>query len=180
MTRICCLSLAGLAAAGCVDVKGSLVVPAGTAADSAEQVMYGVRAPITQSGVRRGELVADSMYVFENQTRFDFFHGHVDFFMANGAPNGRMRGDRGRYSLQTEVLEGWGNVVVATTNGNSLSSPHIVYDQRQDRITSDTNFVFVHNGSTYTGSRGLETDSRMTRYNCFGVCTATGPVMIPK
>jgi len=42
-----------------------------TMADSAEQVMVGVRMLLTDRGVQRGELFADTAYVFDDQTRFE-------------------------------------------------------------------------------------------------------------
>jgi LPS export ABC transporter protein LptC len=143
--------------------------------------MYDVRAPITDNGVRRGELVADSMYVFNNQTKFHFFNGVIDFNTPTGAPNGRMRGQRGVYDMQTQRLEGWGSVVVTSVTGDSMRSPHLVYEQRIDRITSDTTFVLVSRGrGQRLSGKGLETNSKLAPYKCLGLCGWTGAVEIPK
>ncbi len=173
------MAMTATLAAACSQANGPAIVKTGTEADSAEQVMYGVRAPITESGVRRGVLTADSMYVFNDQTRFDFFQGTVDFNTATGAPNGTMTGNKGRYDSRTEILEGWGNVVVTTTEGNMLKSPHVIYDQRKNLVTSDTSYTLVTKGKTLTGF-GLTADSHFNDYQCARLCSATGQVVIPK
>src|SRR3954471_5566768 len=123
-----------LFAAACGTGKGTQVkARAETFADSADQVFYGVTAPLESDGIKRGTLFADTMYVMNDQTRFDFLVGHVDFNTATGLPDGSLRADRGRYDRRQQQLEGWGNVVVKSADGRTLKSPHIVFNQAQDK-----------------------------------------------
>ena len=109
--------------AACTDPRGAPVrTGAMTFADSADQVFYGVQAPFETNGVKRGTLFADTLYVLNESTRFDFKVGHVDFNTETGLPNGSMKADRGRYDQRTQILEGWGHVVVKTVDGRSLKS----------------------------------------------------------
>jgi LPS export ABC transporter protein LptC len=170
--------LVGVAA--CSKIQGPQVTAADTKADSAEQVMYGVRAPITDKGVRRGELIADTMYVYNDQTRFDFINGRAEFNTTTGAPNGTMRADRGRYDTRGQILEGWGNVVVTSVDGRTLKSPHVVYEQSRNEIRSDTTYTLTAGEGRVLSGIGLTADSKFTRYACARSCKASGNVTIPK
>src|SRR5919107_1220181 len=88
------LFLASALIAACSSNKGTQVRAGGeTFADSADQVFYGVEAPLETGGVKRGTLFADTMYVMNDQTRFDFLNGRSDFNTPTGVPDGPMRAD---------------------------------------------------------------------------------------
>lgn len=174
------LALSLALASACSTNKGTQVKASGaTFADSADQVFYGVDAPLESGGIKRGTLYADTMYVMNDQSRFDFLNGRTDFNTPLGVPDGSMRADRGRYDRRMQTLEGWGNVVVKSADGRSLKSPHIVFNQTQDRIWSDTTFEYVAEGQTHTG-KGFETNMKMTRRSCTANCVSRGNVAIPK
>lgn len=164
--------------AGCRETK---LPPVGAAspADSAEQVAYGVRTLLTANGVQRGELVADTMYIFNDQTKFDFRNARVNFNTELGAPNGTMRADRGVYDTRTQVLEGFGNVVVTTTDGKRLTSPHLNFNQLANEVSSDTTFDLRAGDRTQSGT-GFKADPNLTRFSCLRACRATGVVTIPE
>ena len=166
--------------AACTNNKGTQVKAGGeTFADSADQVFYGVEAPLESGGVKRGTLFADTMYVMNDQTRFDFRSGHVEFNTVTGVPDGSMRANRGRYDRRQQILEGWGNVIVKSADGRTLKTPHLVFNQAQDKIWSDTTFEFTEPGRVSTG-KGFETNTKMTRRSCKADCKASGGVAIPK
>lgn len=169
-----------LLAAACSTNKGTQVkARAETFADSADQVFYGVTAPLESDGIKRGTLFADTMYVMNDQTRFDFLVGHVDFNTTTGVPDGTMKADRGRFDRRMQQLEGWGNVVVKSADGRMLKSPHVVFNQAQDRIWSDTTFEYTDGDRVSTG-KGFETNSKMTRRSCKANCVSRGNLAIPK
>ena len=171
---ICTLAMA--VANACSTNKGTQVKASGeTFADSADQVFYGVTAPLESDGIKRGTLFADTMYVMNDQTRFDFLKGHVEFNTPTGVPDGTMRADRGRYDRRQQTLEGWGNVVVKSADGKTLKSPHIVFNQIQDKIWSDTTYEFTEGDRINTG-KGFETNTKLTRKVCKADCKARGNV----
>ena len=164
----------------CTTNKGTQVkASAETFADSADQVFYGVTAPLESDGVKRGTLVAKTMYVMNDQTRFDFIDGKVDFNTKLGVPDGWMRADRGRFDRRLQQLEGWGNVVVNSADGRVLKSPHIVFNQQQDRIWSDSTFEYVAEGQVHRGL-GFETNTKLTKQKCLAKCVVQANVAIPK
>ena len=146
--------------------------------DSAEQIGYGVRTLLTSKGVQRGELLADTMYIYNDQTKFDFRNAKLNFNKETGAPNGTMRADRGIYDLRSQVLEGFGNVVITTTDGRTLKSPQLKFNQYANEVSSDTTFEMVAADRTQSGI-GFRADPNLTRFSCLRRCVTTGSVNIP-
>jgi LPS export ABC transporter protein LptC len=177
--RFALLAAIGIAGGvgACKDTKQP---PVGIAspADTAEQIGFGVRTLLTGNGVQRGELLADTMYVFNDQTKFDFRNARVKFNTETGMPNGTMRADRGIYDTRTQILEGFGNVVVTTLDGKRLTSPHLKFNQLANEVSSDTTFQMVAGSRTQSGV-GFKTDPNLSRFTCFRACRTTGTVVLP-
>src|SRR5882672_11209790 len=89
----------------CADTKTPPVVSGPSVADSADQVLFGVKTMLTTRGIQRGELTADTAYVLDDQTRFDLRNAHAKFTTESGLPQGTMEGNRAVYSQRTQVLE---------------------------------------------------------------------------
>src|SRR5829696_7161275 len=97
-----------VAAVGCWKQSHAPPVKRGhTMADSAEQVMLGVRALLTDRGVQRGEMFADTAYVFDDQRRFELRKVRATFNTSTGTKDGVMSADRGTYSTTEQRLEGF-------------------------------------------------------------------------
>jgi LPS export ABC transporter protein LptC len=167
-------------AAGVDACKESTPPPVGRQGpvDSAEQVGFGVRTLLTGNGVQRGELQADTMFVFNDQTKFDFRNARVKFNTETGAPNGTMRADRGIYDTRTQILEGFGNVVVTTLDGKKLTSPHLKFNQMANEVSSDTSFVLTAGDKEQSGI-GFTADPNLTRFKCLKFCGAKGAITLP-
>lgn len=146
--------------------------------DTAEQVGFGVRTLLTGNGVQRGELQADTMFVYNDQTKFDFRNARVKFNTETGAPNGTMRADRGIYDTRTQILEGFGNVVVTTLDGKRLTSPHLKFNQLANEVNSDTSFVLKAADREQRGV-GFTADPNLTHFRCLKMCGGTAPITLP-
>lgn len=165
MRRMLGLIVIGVAAIGACSNKGTTPpVKSGHAslADSAEQVMQGVHYVLTSGGVQRGELFADSAYIFDDNTRYILTNPRTTFNTAEGVKNGTMKSDRGRYNLRQQVLEGFGHVVITNTEGKKLTSPYVKYNQALNEVSSDTSFTFVQNRDTLSGI-GFKADPQLQR-----------------
>lgn len=172
------LAAAALVLAACTRTKAPPVVHTPTLADSAQQVMYGVSMMLTTRGVQRGQLFADTAFVFNDQTRFIFRNARVNFNTTLGVPNGTMRGDRAVYDTRTQILEGFGNVVITTNDGKRLTAPQLRYNQIANQVSSDSAFVMVDKDRTQKGI-GFDSDPNLTRFSCHKMCGGSAPVMIP-
>ena len=183
MTSVACVrrirvAIAAVWAAGaCKDVKQP---PVGVQSpvDTAEQVGFGVRTLLTGNGVQKGELQADTMFVFNDQTKFDFRNARVKFNTETGAPNGTMRADRGIYDTRTQILEGFGNVVVTTLDGKKLTSPHLKFNQLANEIASDTTFQLKAGDREQRGI-GFTADPNLTHFRCLRACGGSAPITLP-
>lgn len=153
-------------------------VSTNTLADSADQVMYDVRSVITNSGVQRGELFADTAYVFDDNRRFEFRVVKVEFNKATGVKDGVMKAKRGRYDIGNGVLEGFGDVEIVTTDGRKITSPHLRYDQARNLVSSDSAFVMSEGGRVQRGV-GFEADPQLNRFVCKSRCGGSAPVALP-
>jgi LPS export ABC transporter protein LptC len=169
-------AIVGVTLFGCQQGTKPPVVGEPALADSAEQVISDGRSILTESGVKRGELFADTIFVFEGQTRFALRKVRATFNTDVGAPNGTLRGDRGTYDLRTHTLEGFGNVVVTSTKGERLSSNHLRYAQLRNEISSDSAYTLVRGSETQRGI-GFTSDPNLNRFRCKSSCG--GEALVP-
>ena len=147
-------------------------------ADSAEQVMLNVRSLLTARGVQRGEMFADSAYVFDENTRFELRKVRATFNTTTGVKDGTMSADRGRYNLRQQILEGFGNVVITTNDGKRLTSPQLRYNQAANEVSSDTSFTLVEPGRTLSGV-GFRSDPQLTRVQVLKGARGQGSFTLP-
>jgi LPS export ABC transporter protein LptC len=154
-------------AAACKSPPVPAVAAAATLPDSAEQVMFKLRHVLTNAGVRRANLVADTAYFYEEGNRVELRTVRIVFFGAAGDSSSVLTGRSGRLDVRQKRVEGRGNVVVSSVDGKRLASPHLVYDQFTNQITSDTNFTFTEPGRTLTGV-GLRTDPQLRNVQVLG------------
>ena len=136
--------------------------PRASLADSADQVMMVVRYGLTDAGVRRGELLADTTYSFDDNSRYEFRGVRVDFNTPQGVKNGTLTAKRGTYNTRFGLLEAFGDVRVVTQDGKKLTSPQLRYNQQTNEISTDSAFVF-DDGKMVQRGIGMKTDPNLTR-----------------
>lgn len=168
-------AVALVAAASCRKTTQPPVAGEASLADSAEQIMLDVHSVLTNSGVKRGDLYADTVFVFNDQTRFVMRRVRATFNTETGAPNGTLVGDRGTYDLRSQVLEGFGNVVVTNTEGNRLESNHLKYTQAVNQVTSDSAFTLTKGKDVQQGV-GFISDPNITRFQCLRACRGSATI----
>jgi LPS export ABC transporter protein LptC len=163
-TRVAAIS-AALVLAACGDDKAQppVVGPRASLADSADQVMFKVRYNLADAGVRRGELLADTTYSFDDNSRYEFRVVKVDFNTPQGVKNGTLTAKRGTYNTRFGLLEAFGDVRVVTQDGRKLSSPQLRYNQQSNEITTDSAFVFEDGKGAVQRGIGMKTDPNLTR-----------------
>lgn len=163
----------------CSNAKQPPVGAGPTVADSADQVLTGVQYILTTKGVQRGELNADTAFVLDDQTRFDFRRAHVNFKTETGAPQGTMEANRGVFNQRTQILEGWGDVVVKTVDGRTLKSPHVTFNQVTHQISSDTTYTLLRGKDTQTGV-GFTSDQAFVKFSCKAQCKGNTSLFLPE
>ena len=137
--------------------------------DSADQVAFDVRMSMTHTGVKRGDLFADTMYVLDSQNRFLLRKVRANFNTELGVPNGNLKGDRGTYDTRTKVLEGLGNVVIVSTKGERLTSQQVRFTEATNQVSSDSAYRLVKQDEIQTGV-GFTSDPNLKVFKCKSQC----------
>jgi LPS export ABC transporter protein LptC len=143
-------------------------------ADSADYVWLGVRHFLVNSGVKQGELTADTGYMLDNGNRLEF-RGSIRIVVLDslGVPSATLTSDAARYDIARKLMEARGNVIATTTDGRRLDTQHLVFDQMLNRIRSDSAFVLDEPNQRVTGSR-FTSDPQMKLMTCEGGCSYVG------
>jgi LPS export ABC transporter protein LptC len=171
--------VAALAAAlaACQGSKQPPVATQGTLADSADQVMFGAKSVLTDRGLLRAELVADTAYFFDNNTRIELRDVHLTFFSATGAKNAVLTSREGTYRPSTGFMEARGNVVVVAEDGRTLRSPQLRFKQAENQIESDSAFTLVEAGGRSVQGIGFRSDPNMNSVRILKQTGGTGGVL---
>lgn len=127
-------------------------------ADSADQIMFGVRLDVTDAGVRRSAVRADTAYMYGDNTRTEMRQVHATFFTPTGTQDGVLTALQGTYDTRLGNMEARGNVVVTATDGRKLESPHLKYDPARNEISSDSSFVVTETTGRQTSGIGFTSD----------------------
>ena len=180
----CALGLVG--ALACSQKKQPPVAAHSPLADSADQVMYGARFNLTDKGLQRANLVADTAYFFEDNTRIELEKVHTTFFTATGAKNAVLTSERGRYNNRTNNMVARKNVVVVSEDGRRLTTPELNYNQQTNEISSDSAFVMTEPNRRVEGI-GFRSDPDMKNIRILkgasgiarGVSTQPAPATAP-
>ncbi len=174
MRHLTFASLLGIALlTGCQKDKGPAVRRVATTADSADQVMFGLTTILTDRGVQRAELIADTAYWFDDNTRADMRVIKTTFFDKDGARNGVLTALRGSFNTRSNVMEARRNVVIIGVDGKTLTSPMVRFEQFRNMIVSDSPFVLVEGEHRLEGI-GFESDPQMLNVKIRQLSRGTG------
>lgn len=172
--------VAVLTIAGACSSKPQPPVAAGASpADSADQVFIGMKTVMTTDGVQRATLIADTAFVLDDQTRFDLRRPHVTFTTETGAPQGTMEANKGMYNTRMQTLEGWGDVYIRMVDGRTLKSPHVIYNQMNHTVSSDTTYTITRGNDVQSGI-GFTADQSFFPFTCLRACKGATSVKVPE
>jgi LPS export ABC transporter protein LptC len=149
-----------VSALGCSTKKQPPVATHSPLADSADQVMYGARFNLTDKGLQRAQLQADTAYFFEDNTRIELEPVHTTFFTATGAKDAVLTSQRGTYNSRTTNMVARKNVVVVSEDGRRLTTQELIYNQQLNQISSDSAFVMTEPNRRLEGI-GFRSDPNM-------------------
>jgi len=147
MRRILRAGLLGLLAPGAwllSSCKSSTPVTATQAVlDSADQVLLGMSHYVTELGVLRARVRADTAYFFSNSQRAELRDVHVTFYDITGRPTSTLTSKEGTHNWRTGDMEARGNVVVVRDkDGGTMRTEVMYYNQVKNEVSSDKAFVF--------------------------------------
>ena len=164
---------------GCDDKAQPPVAGARSLADSADQVMYRARFNLTDNGLSRAELTADSAFFFDENTRVELQKVATTFYTTSGARDAYLTSRRGTYNSRRGDMVARGNVIVVNEEGRRLVTPELKYDQALNQISSDSAFVMTEPGRSVSGV-GFRSDPNMQNVRILKTKSGTtGVVTLP-
>lgn len=143
-------------------------------ADSADQIIFGQRTLITDRGLSRAEILADTSFFFDENTRIVMRKVNGTFFNSAGMKDAILTSEEGLYNSRFGVLEARGNVVITSLDGRRLTSPMVHFDQRINQMMSDTTFVLTEPNGREIRGIGFKSDPDMTNIKIDRVISAKG------
>jgi LPS export ABC transporter protein LptC len=135
------LALTVLAIVSCEDtgVRPTTTVQA---SDSADQVLEGFSHYVTNDGVRRSRVEADTAFYYEPTQVTELKHIKVVFFDIKGEEGSTLTAQRGTYRWQDGSMEATGNVLVVSPDGRRLTTESLRYESNSNQIMTDKQFSF--------------------------------------
>ncbi len=112
------------------------------AADTADQVLFGMVHVVTTDGVVRARVRADTAFFYGATQRAELRHVTVTFYELTGAQTSTLTAQEGTYHWRTGDMEGRHDVLVVTTDGRRLTTDVLRFSQGRNQVTSDRPFVF--------------------------------------
>lgn len=126
--------------------------------DSADQVLIGMTHYVTETGLQRARVRADTAYFFSTTQSAEMRRVHITFYDVIGAETSTLTAREGTYHWRTGDMEGRGNVVVVTKDKRTLKSEVMRYSQARNEVSSDRAFVFDAPGGQHIQGAGFTSD----------------------
>ncbi|HMI42426.1 MAG TPA: LPS export ABC transporter periplasmic protein LptC [Gemmatimonadaceae bacterium] len=160
MRTVLVVAFLGAVSVACSPKKQPPVAAHSPLADSADQVIYGLRFRLTDEGLSRAQLHADTAYFFDDNTRIEMEPVNTTFFTTTGAKDAVLTSKRGTYNSRTSNMIARKNVVVVSEDGRRLTTEELKYNQQKNEISSDSAFVMTEPNRRLEGI-GFRSDPNM-------------------
>ena len=161
--RLCVGASVALAAWGCGEKRPDATAAVEAVADTADQVFFGLYQYVTEMGVRKAYLEADTAFLYENTGKADLRKVRVTFFGPQGDTSSVVTGLLGSYDSRTGKMEARDDVVVHLSNGGVLNTSVLRYDQAKNEVSTDQHYTYVAPGQNMEG-QGFTTDPALSMF----------------
>jgi LPS export ABC transporter protein LptC len=169
------------AVVACGDSQGPPVTQQSLLPDSAEQMGFGVNFNLTDDGVRKAAVRADTLLMYEQGTREELRIVTARFFTPEGEQQAVLTSNEASHSNRLGTMEARGNVLVVANDGKRLESPHLKYDPNRNEIASDSAFTLTEQDGRVTKGVGFVSNPDMTNMRILAGAQMTGTqVKIPR
>jgi LPS export ABC transporter protein LptC len=152
--------LAASVSLACTNKKQPPVEAHSPLADSADQVMYPARFNLTDQGLQRAHVDADTAYFFDDNNRMELQGVHATFYTITGAKDAVLTSRHGTTNTRTNNMIARKDVVVVSEDGRRLTTPELIYNQQKKEISSDSAFVMTEPNRRLEGV-GFRSDPNM-------------------
>jgi LPS export ABC transporter protein LptC len=173
--------LTAAAFAACQDVQEPGTAQAAPLPDSADQMLMGITTVLTDGGVRRADLKADTALMYDNSTRTELRKVDAVFYTATGTKDATLTSREGTYNMRLGTMEARGDVVVISTTGRRLTTPELRYDPGRNEVSSDSAFRLTMSDGRVLSGIGFVSDPDLNSVRILKNPKASGArVTIPK
>jgi LPS export ABC transporter protein LptC len=132
--------------------SGTPVTATQAALDSADQVLIGMSHYVTESGVLRARVQADTAFFFSGTQQAELRKVHVTFYDAAGQATSTLTSNEGTHHWRTGDMEARGNVVVVRNkDGGTLRTEVMDYSQIKNEVSSEKPFIWDEPGRHMEG-----------------------------
>lgn len=121
-------------------------------ADSADQIMFKMATKITNEGVLRSFVEADTAFIYQRSQTMDLRKFTARMLDEKGNLKSTLTADRGLYVTYSNKLDARGHVVVTSVDGQKIKTEHLIYDKQSNQVTIDTTFVADSKKGHLTGN----------------------------
>ncbi len=143
--------------------------------DTSDQTMYGIVTYLTDRGLMRAELKADTGYFFDDNSRIELRNVRVTFYTQTGQKNGVLTSKEGTYNTRLAQTEARKNVIVISEDGKRLTTEQLKFQQTANLISSDSAFVLTETTRTVKGV-GFTSDPNLSNIKILKNPNVTTPV----
>ncbi len=112
------------------------------ATDSADQVLLNMSHYVTDDGIERARVRADTAYFFTPVQTAELRNVHITFYDTRGAETSTLTSREGTYHWRSGDMEARGTVVVVRTDGATLRTEVLHYSQVKSQVFSEKPFIF--------------------------------------
>jgi LPS export ABC transporter protein LptC len=175
--RLCLTILFNAVCASCK--SGTPVTATQVVLDSADQVLLGMSHYVTELGVLRARVRADTAYFFSNTQRVELRNVHVTFYDVAGNPTSTLTSREGTDHWRTDDMEARGNVVVVRDkDGGTMRTDVMAYNRVRNEVSSDKDFIFDAPDRHIEG-RGFTSDPEFKKITAKGPRGTGGQFLLP-
>ncbi|MFZ5625437.1 MAG: LPS export ABC transporter periplasmic protein LptC [Gemmatimonadota bacterium] len=146
------LLVAAAAAAAACQAPGATPRTVLQQADSADQVLERMQHYVMRGGIKQSVVEADTAWFYEPTQTYELKNVRVTFFGPDGGLRSTLTAREGTYRWQQGTMEARKDVVVVSTDGKTLKSEVLRYDQNANQISTDTTFVYDGPGEHLEGT----------------------------
>jgi LPS export ABC transporter protein LptC len=130
---------------------------------NSNQVTIGMRLKITEAGIMKADLTADTAITPAGQSNTQLRKVHLLFYEP-GRPPSDLKSKTGEYDQTSGMMTARGNVVLVTKGDRAIrtiTTQELHWDQRTDRVWSNVETTIVEAGQTLIAT-GFNSNSAFT------------------
>ncbi|PYP39141.1 MAG: LPS export ABC transporter periplasmic protein LptC [Gemmatimonadetes bacterium] len=132
--------------------NGTPVTATQAALDSADQVLLGMSHYVTDAGILRARVRADTAYFYSSTQQAELRNVHVTFYDVTGRATSTLTAREGTDHWRTEDMQARGNVVVVRDkDGGTMRTEVMDYNRARNEVSSDKSFVWDEPGRHVEG-----------------------------